>query len=158
MRGWDSGCRGVRVGVVACGMCVHMVCVSFCVYVVWCVCIGGMCICVFISRKQIHLIPLTFKSQQREDPASSSKQMSRGNEYCSKPALLQFRISPPVGHERAAQVSYLESVTVGSAVSHRHVPMSNCLGAETYSKDACTCHGPESEVTSVISSNLKTIK
>lgn len=73
-------------------VCAYGLSVFLC-YVVWCVCIGDMCICMFISRKQIHLIPLTFKPQQREDPGSSSKQMSRGDEYCSTPAHSKFELA-----------------------------------------------------------------
>ena len=72
-------------GWLLCGMCVYMfcgvmygVCMFMCVCVWYSVYVSVVCD-MFISRKQIHMIPLTFKSQQKDNPVSSPKYMSRGN-------------------------------------------------------------------------------
>ena len=97
-----------------------------CACVVWRVYIGGICMCVFISREQIHTIILTFQSQQKEDPAGSSKYMSReNNSITQNQPPCQFGTGLPVDYKGAAQAQYLESVTVGDATSWLPFPMSH---------------------------------
>lgn len=112
-----------------CGVCLYL-----CAY------IFGLCICVFLSRKQIHGILLTFKSQQREDPVSFPKYRSRGNSNTMQnqpPSFIRSYSSLTLRKYHCGERSIWPSV---QCVPHYG------LGGETHSKDACPCQGPKTNI------------
>lgn len=102
-------------------------------------------VCVHLQETNTHNSTDSQVSAERGSRQFLQVYEQRKQQHRSKSAPRPFPISPPEFMKALPKLD-IQKVSLGDAMSHRHVPLSHTgLGAETYSKDAGTCRGPETE-------------